>query len=129
LYRAREGDFLAGVPHLQLVTSAQPGGEEGVLFAGLGVRRPGSPVIEVIHEQFTPVRVPAVQHTAMAGVVYPLAADETLGLVLQGFTGAYFSRGKGWGDQARAGGSITLPLHRPPDEPSAIQYIHINGSP
>lgn len=129
LFRAREGDFLAGVPRLQLETSIQPAGQEGVLFAGLGVRRPGSPAIEVIHEQFTPVRVPAVQDTAMAGVVYPLAADETLGLVLQGFTGAYFSRGKGSGDQARVGGSVTLPLHRPPGEPRALQHIYINGSP
>ncbi len=111
LYRAREGDFLAGVPRLQLATSIETTEQEGVLFAGLGVRRPGSPAIEIIHEQFTPFRIPANQDTAMAGVVYPLAADETLGLVLQGFTGAYYSRGEGWGDQARVSGSVTLPLH------------------
>ncbi|MDK8465223.1 hypothetical protein [Marinobacter sp. SS13-12] len=90
---------------------------------------PGSPAIEVIHEQFTPMRIPADQDTAMAGVVYPLAADETLCLVLQGFTGAYYSRGKGWGDQARIGGSVTLPLHRPPGEPKATQHIGFDVSP
>jgi hypothetical protein len=83
----------------------------------------------VIHEQFTPVRVPAAQDTAMAGVVYPLAAEDTLGLVLQGFTGAYFSRTESWGDQARVGGSVTLPLHRPAGEPRAPQHIDINGNP
>lgn len=110
LYRAREGDFLAGVPRLQLATSIDAAEHEGVMFAGLGVRRPGSGAVEVIHEQFTPVRVPADQNTAMAGVVYPLAADDTVGLVLQGFTGAYYNRGKGWGDRARVSGSVMLPL-------------------
>lgn len=110
LYRAREGDFLAGVPRLELATSIEDDGKDGVVFAGLGVRRPGSPAIEVIHEQFTPLRIPAEQHTDMAGVVYPLAADETVGLVLQGFTGAYYNRGKGWGDKAFVEGAVTLPL-------------------
>jgi len=78
---------------------------------GLGVRRPGSPAVEIIHEQFTPVRIPSDQQTVMAGIVYPLSADETLGLVVQGFTGAYYSRGEGWRDQAVVSGSVSLPLH------------------
>ncbi|MGM0769633.1 MAG: alpha/beta hydrolase [Pseudomonadota bacterium] len=110
LYRAEEGDFLAGVPRLHLATSIENKGDDGVLFAGLGVRRPGSPAVEVIHEQFTPVRVPADQDTAMAGVVYPLSAGETVGLVLQGFTGAYYNRGKGWGGQTLVRGAVTLPM-------------------
>lgn len=110
LYRASKGDFLAGVPRAQLKARIEGDGQDGTLFAALGVRRPGSPAIEVIHEQFTPLRVPADQDTAMAGVVYPLAADDTVGLVLQGFTGAYYNRGQGWGDRARISGSITLPL-------------------
>ncbi|QCF25381.1 X-Pro dipeptidyl-peptidase [Hydrocarboniclastica marina] len=111
LYRAREGDFLAGVPRLQLVTATERAEQAGMLFAGIGVRRPGSSAVEVIHEQFTPVPVPSGEQADMAGVVYPLAADETVGLVLQGYTGAYYGRGEGWRDTARVSGAVTLPLH------------------
>lgn len=124
LYRAQAGDFLAGVPRLRVTTALENDQQDSVLFAGIGVLRPGSQAVEVIHEQFTPVRVPADQDAAMAGVVYPLAADETVGLVLQGFTGAYYNRGKGWGDRARVSGSVTLPLHRPVDRPVPHSINH-----
>lgn len=109
LYRAEAGDSLAGVPSLQLDVRL-PNGSAGVLFGALGVRRPGSPAIEVLHEQYTPIPAPGVHEGPMPGVVHQFAEGDTLGLLLQGFTGAYYSRGEGWRDTAEVRGQVALPL-------------------
>lgn len=110
LHKAGTDEVLAGIPRLNLKVGMPAKAPAGMLFAALGVRHKGSPAITVLHEQFTPLPAPASHEVSMPGVVFALAEGDTVGLVLQGFAGAYYNRGAGWLHRAKVSGSVGLPL-------------------
>lgn len=114
LWVARERTAIVGIPTMDLEVSNTWDDEKDVVFAGVGVRRNGSIAIDVVSDQYTPL-VGAGRHVQpMPGVSGILEKGDTVGLVLQGFTGQWFFNPEGWTSTAHVNGRLDLPLRPAP---------------
>lgn len=104
-----EASPLIGFPRINLHMDTTDSDHDGVLFVGLGVRHADSFQVNVISEQYLPLTGDGDYSQVMPGISVMLEAGDTVGLVLQGFTGQYFWNPEGWFSSASVQGEIWLP--------------------
>jgi ABC-2 type transport system ATP-binding protein len=104
---------LAGIPLLDVELKTTGSTHDGAVFVALGVRKPGSSYTEVLGEQYTPLADDGRHQVEMPAVAHRLHPGETVGLMVQGFTGQYFLNARGWRSFGSVAGSIRLPLIAP----------------
>ena len=102
-------NYLIGVPRINLHMTTTDADRDGVLFVGVGVRHADSFQVQVISEQFVPLTGDGVYRQALPAISHNLQAGDTLGLVLQGFTGQYFWNPEGWFSRASVQGEVWFP--------------------
>lgn len=100
---------MIGIPRLNLHMTTTDSELDGVLFVGLGVRHADSFQVQVISEQFLPLTGDGDYDQPMPAVSIELEAGDTVGLVVQGFTGQYFWNPEGWFSSASVQGEVWLP--------------------
>ena len=106
---------LIGVPKINLHMTTTDSDRDGVLLIGIGVRHMDSFQVTVVSEQYLPLTGDGVYTQSLPPISHPLQAGDTLGLVLQGFSGQYFWNPEGWFAKASVQGEVWLP------EPGALR--------
>lgn len=102
--------YIAGIPTADIQMETTTNKKDSVIFAAIGVRKPGSPYIHILGEQYTPITGAGQHQIELAAVSSRLQTGDTVGLILQGFSGQYGIFRNGWFSSATLSGSLGLPL-------------------
>lgn len=105
-----EAGYVLGIPKAKLTLKTTVEDKDGVLFAAVGVRKPDSPYIHILSEQYTPLPGDGVYDVDMPAISRKLEKGDTIGLVLQGFSSQYWFNPEGWFSSATIAGEVALPI-------------------
>lgn len=112
---------LVGIPYADLNLTTSAPDKDAVVLAALGVRRAGTPLVKIISEQFIPLKGDGEHQLELPAVAIELERGDTLGLVLQGYSGQYFFNQRGRFRSAEVSGHLKVPYLK--DEPLTAQSI------
>ncbi len=125
LQEIRQRQLIVGVPTLEIDMQTTDDEQGGVAFVGIGVRRQGTPYIELLDEQLTPIPGAGHYKLALNAVASVLEPGDVVGLQVQGFSGQYFFNPEGLFDAATLTGKVALPLLA--DHPGVMVADHHGG--
>lgn len=103
---------MVGIPHADLTLTTSAPDKDAVVLAALGVRRAGTPLVKIISEQFIPLKGDGTHQLELPAVAIELERGDTLGLVLQGYSGQYFFNQRGRFRSAEVSGQLNVPYLR-----------------
>jgi ABC-2 type transport system ATP-binding protein len=112
-----ENQLLVGTPQLDLNLTTTASNKDAVVLAALGVRKAGTPLVDVLSEQYIPLKGDGQHQLSMPAVAVELERGDTLGLVLQGYAGQYFFNQRGRFSSAKVSGHIRVPYPRQDEIP------------
>ena len=110
---------LLGIPEVNLRLKTTTHDHKGVAFIAIGVRPEGTPHLDILDEQYTPLPGDGHYRIKLPALARHLHRGDTLGLVVQGFTGQYYFDPDGWLSTATIRGFLRLPLASPPGPATA----------
>jgi ABC-2 type transport system ATP-binding protein len=113
LWVARRDTAMIGIPKLDVVVSEGSKDNRDVVYAAVAVRKGGSVAVDVVSDQFFPLVGNGRQHVEMPGISALVEKNDTVGLVLQGYSGQFFFNPEGWFGGVNVAGEVQLPLLNP----------------
>lgn len=113
LWVARQSTPLLGIPQVNLNVKGGSDDNRDVVFAAVGVRRQGSLAVDVVSDQYFPLVGNGPQRFDLPGISTLLHENDTVGLVLQGYSGQFFFNPEGWFEGVAVAGEVNLPLLDP----------------
>lgn len=113
LWVARQKTAMIGIPKLDVVVNEGSNDNRDVVYAAVGIRRKGNVAVDVISDQFMPLVGNGPQRLEMPGVSALVQENDTVGLVLQGYSGQFFFNPEGWFEGVNVAGEVQLPLLNP----------------
>ncbi len=110
LFTANAEQVLAGIPLASFTVHGNSALDPRV-FVGVGVKRYGSQVTELLHEQVTPIRGTGTRELELTGISTLLQPGDQVGLVLYGFHPQFASSFTRVPSAVRISGRVEMPLH------------------
>lgn len=113
LWVARKDTAMLGIPKIDVVVSDGSDDNRDVVYAAIAVRKQGSLAVDVVSDQYFPLVGNGSQRHEMPGISALVEANDTVGLVLQGYSGQFFFNPEGWFEGINVAGEVQLPLLNP----------------
>lgn len=113
LWVARRDTMMAGIPRLDVMVKEGSDDDRDVVYAAVAIRKHGSLAVDVVSDQFFPLVGNGRHQHEMPGVSALVSKDDTVGLVLQGYSGQFFFNPEGWFEGVNVAGEVHLPLLNP----------------
>lgn len=113
LWVARQNTMMAGIPQLDVEVKEGSDDNRDVVYAAIAIRKAGSLAVDVVSDQFFPLVGNGRHLHEMPGISALVKKDDTVGLVLQGYSGQFFFNPEGWFEGVNVAGEVQLPLLNP----------------
>ncbi len=120
LWVARRDTMMAGIPRLDVDVRNGSDDNRDVVYAAVAIRKQGSLAVDVVSDQFFPLVGNGRQQHKMPGISAQVNQNDTVGLVLQGYSGQFFFNPEGWFEGVNVAGEVQLPLLDPSLEDQSL---------